>query len=136
MALIPRETARTLDLQAGPCDSGRFAARLFTRFHEILAAITFDRGQLTQISRCSFDGALVLTKQGQAGRKMFIRMIGVFEVRDDAGEDRTPRGAKARALPAMLACTLIIALSAPLAGGGGCGRIVGRNRPRAVCARH
>ena len=36
---------------------------------------------------------------------MFIRMIGVFEVRDEAGHDRTPRGAKARALLAMLACT-------------------------------
>lgn len=36
---------------------------------------------------------------------MFIRMIGVFEVRDEAGQDRTPRGAKARALLAMLACT-------------------------------
>lgn len=36
---------------------------------------------------------------------MFIRMIGVFEVRDEAGEDRTPRGAKARALLALLAQT-------------------------------
>jgi len=36
---------------------------------------------------------------------MFIRMIGVFEVRDEAGQDLTPRGAKARALLAMLACT-------------------------------
>lgn len=36
---------------------------------------------------------------------MFIRMIGVFEVRDETGLDRTPRGAKARALLAMLACT-------------------------------
>lgn len=45
------------------------------------------------------------TKQGQAGRKMFIRMIGVFEVRDEAGQDRTPRGAKARALLALLART-------------------------------
>ncbi len=36
---------------------------------------------------------------------MFIRMIGVFEVRDEAGQDRTPRGAKARALLAMLART-------------------------------
>ena len=45
------------------------------------------------------------TKQRQAGRKMFIRMIGVFEVRDEAGQDRTPRGAKARALLALLART-------------------------------
>ncbi|MBL9073717.1 hypothetical protein [Tabrizicola sp.] len=36
---------------------------------------------------------------------MFIRMIGVFEVRDEAGKDRTPRGAKARALLALLART-------------------------------
>lgn len=36
---------------------------------------------------------------------MFIRMIGVFEVRDDTGQDRTPRGAKARALLALLART-------------------------------
>lgn len=36
---------------------------------------------------------------------MFIRMIGVFEVRDEAGQDRTPRGAKARALLALLART-------------------------------
>lgn len=36
---------------------------------------------------------------------MFIRMIGVFEVRDEAGQDCTPRGAKSRALLAMLART-------------------------------
>lgn len=36
---------------------------------------------------------------------MFIRMIGVFEVRDGAGQDRTPRGSKARALLAMLCRT-------------------------------
>ena len=36
---------------------------------------------------------------------MFIRMIGVFEVRDDAGHDRTPRGSKARALLALLSRT-------------------------------
>lgn len=36
---------------------------------------------------------------------MFLRMIGMFEVRDAAGVDRTPRGAKARALLAMLART-------------------------------
>lgn len=36
---------------------------------------------------------------------MFIRMIGVFEVRDEAGQDRTPRGSKARALLAMLCRT-------------------------------
>lgn len=36
---------------------------------------------------------------------MFIRLIGVFEVRDAAGVDRTPRGAKARALLAMLSRT-------------------------------
>ncbi len=32
-------------------------------------------------------------------------MIGEFEVRDEAGQDRTPRGAKARALLALLART-------------------------------
>lgn len=36
---------------------------------------------------------------------MFIRMIGMFEVRDESGLDRTPRGAKARAILAMLART-------------------------------
>lgn len=36
---------------------------------------------------------------------MYIRMIGVFEVRDEAGVDRTPRGAKARALLALLVRT-------------------------------
>lgn len=36
---------------------------------------------------------------------MFIQMIGEFEVRDEAGQDRTPRGAKARALLALLART-------------------------------
>lgn len=36
---------------------------------------------------------------------MFIRMIGMFEVRDEAGQDRTPRGSKARALLAMLCQT-------------------------------
>jgi hypothetical protein len=36
---------------------------------------------------------------------MFIRMIGVFEVRDAAGRDYTPRGSKARALLAMLCQT-------------------------------
>jgi hypothetical protein len=36
---------------------------------------------------------------------MFIRMIGVFEVQDEAGRDCTPRGAKSRALLAMLAQT-------------------------------
>lgn len=36
---------------------------------------------------------------------MFIRMIGMFEVRDEAGLDRTPRGSKARALLAMLCQT-------------------------------
>ena len=30
---------------------------------------------------------------------MFIRLVGVFEVRNDAGQDCTPRGAKARAPP-------------------------------------
>jgi hypothetical protein len=36
---------------------------------------------------------------------MFIRMIGMFEVRDETGQDCTPRGAKPRALLAMLAQT-------------------------------
>ncbi len=36
---------------------------------------------------------------------MFIRLVGVFEIRDDAGRDRTPRGAKARAILAMLCQT-------------------------------
>jgi hypothetical protein len=36
---------------------------------------------------------------------MFIRMIGVFEIQDEAGRDCTPRGAKSRALLAMLAQT-------------------------------
>lgn len=36
---------------------------------------------------------------------MFIRLVGVFEVRDDAGRECTPRGAKARAILAMLCQT-------------------------------
>jgi tetratricopeptide (TPR) repeat protein len=36
---------------------------------------------------------------------MFIRLVGVFEIRDDAGRDCTPRGAKARAILAMLCQT-------------------------------
>jgi tetratricopeptide (TPR) repeat protein len=36
---------------------------------------------------------------------MFIRLVGVFEVRDDHGRDCTPRGAKARAILAMLCQT-------------------------------
>ena len=36
---------------------------------------------------------------------MFIRLVGVFEVRDDFGRDCTPRGAKARAILAMLCQT-------------------------------
>lgn len=36
---------------------------------------------------------------------MFIRLVGVFEVRDDKGRDCTPRGAKARAILAMLCQT-------------------------------
>ncbi|MBA3911064.1 MAG: hypothetical protein C0524_14625 [Rhodobacter sp.] len=36
---------------------------------------------------------------------MFIRLVGVFEVRDDGGRDCTPRGAKARAILAMLCQT-------------------------------
>ncbi|WP_309664053.1 tetratricopeptide repeat protein [Tabrizicola sp.] len=36
---------------------------------------------------------------------MFIRLVGVFEVRDDLGRDCTPRGAKARAILAMLCQT-------------------------------
>ncbi len=36
---------------------------------------------------------------------MFIRLIGVFEVLDETGRDCTPRGAKSRALLAMLAQT-------------------------------
>jgi hypothetical protein len=36
---------------------------------------------------------------------MFIRLVGLFEVRDDLGQDRTPRGTKARALLAMLCQT-------------------------------
>lgn len=36
---------------------------------------------------------------------MFIRLVGVFEVRDDAGRDCTPRGSKARAILAMLCQT-------------------------------
>jgi hypothetical protein len=36
---------------------------------------------------------------------MFIRMIGMFEVKDEAGYDRTPRGSKSRALLAMLCQT-------------------------------
>jgi tetratricopeptide (TPR) repeat protein len=36
---------------------------------------------------------------------MFIRLAGVFEVRDDLGRDCTPRGAKARAILAMLCRT-------------------------------
>lgn len=36
---------------------------------------------------------------------MFIRMVGMFEVQDEAGRDHTPRGSKARALLAMLCQT-------------------------------
>lgn len=36
---------------------------------------------------------------------MKVRLLGVFEIRDDAGRDCTPRGAKARALVAMLCQT-------------------------------
>jgi hypothetical protein len=36
---------------------------------------------------------------------MFIRMIGVFTVQDETGRDLTPRGAKSRALLAMLCRT-------------------------------
>ncbi len=36
---------------------------------------------------------------------MFIRLVGVFEVRDDHGRDCTPRGSKARAILAMLCQT-------------------------------
>jgi tetratricopeptide (TPR) repeat protein len=36
---------------------------------------------------------------------MLIRLVGVFEVRDSAGRDCTPRGAKARAILAMLCQT-------------------------------
>jgi tetratricopeptide (TPR) repeat protein len=36
---------------------------------------------------------------------MFIRLVGVFEVRDAGGRDCTPRGAKARAILAMLCQT-------------------------------
>jgi hypothetical protein len=36
---------------------------------------------------------------------MLIRMIGMFELQDEAGRDCTPRGAKSRALLAMLAQT-------------------------------
>jgi tetratricopeptide (TPR) repeat protein len=36
---------------------------------------------------------------------MFIRLVGVFEVRDGNGRDCTPRGAKARAILAMLCQT-------------------------------
>jgi tetratricopeptide (TPR) repeat protein len=36
---------------------------------------------------------------------MFIRLVGVFEVRDGSGRDCTPRGAKARAILAMLCQT-------------------------------
>jgi len=37
---------------------------------------------------------------------MFVRLVGVFEVRDAQGRDCTPRGAKARAILAMLCQTL------------------------------
>jgi DNA-binding SARP family transcriptional activator len=36
---------------------------------------------------------------------MFIRLVGVFEVRDESGHNCTPRGAKARAILAMLCQT-------------------------------
>lgn len=36
---------------------------------------------------------------------MFIRLVGVFEVRDSGGRDCTPRGAKAKAILAMLCQT-------------------------------
>ena len=36
---------------------------------------------------------------------MFVRLIGAFEMRDDSGRDCTPRGAKSRALIAMLCQT-------------------------------
>lgn len=36
---------------------------------------------------------------------MYIRLIGMFQVRDEDGEDRTPRGMKSRALLAMLCQT-------------------------------
>ncbi|MCB6177820.1 hypothetical protein LHP98_06705 [Rhodobacter sp. Har01] len=36
---------------------------------------------------------------------MFVRLIGAFEMRDDSGRDCTPRGAKTRALIAMLCQT-------------------------------
>jgi tetratricopeptide (TPR) repeat protein len=39
------------------------------------------------------------------GSFMFIRLVGVFEVRNSSGRDCTPRGAKARAILAMLCQT-------------------------------
>jgi hypothetical protein len=39
------------------------------------------------------------------GFQMFIRMVGLFQVLDETGQDHTPRGAKARAILAMLCRT-------------------------------
>lgn len=36
---------------------------------------------------------------------MYIRMIGMYQEREETGQERTPRGMKSRALPAMLAQT-------------------------------
>lgn len=77
----------------------------FTRFHDFLALFTLWPRRLTLISRCLSEGAFAFTKQAEARPKMFIRMIGVFEVRDESGRDCTPRGAKSRALLAMLVQT-------------------------------
>ncbi len=48
---------------------------------------------------------MTTTRKEKRGLQMFIRLVGQFQVQDASGVDHTPRGAKARALMAMLCRT-------------------------------
>lgn len=78
----------------------------FTRFHDFLSLVPGRPTRLTLISRKESDCSRRQRHTAKNGAiVMFIQLVGLFQVLDASGTDFTPRGAKARALLAMLGRT-------------------------------
>lgn len=115
-ALIPRETVGIPDF-AG--DARRIALVSTRGFHAISRFSCGIDGSPRAIQRKFHAGRPKLPRVDEAGTggpEMFIRMIGVFEVRDDAGHDWTPRGVKGAGVAGAAEPDARPPPSAPLAG--------------------
>ena len=112
-ALIPRENAgspvRTGSAVGTEAESIRLRAIDGPIFHAISRFSVARAGPTCGID-AHFTQAVRLcpktrTHSEKRGDPMFIRLVGLFQVLDASGQDHTPRGAKARALLAMLCRT-------------------------------